>query len=148
MIQMSEKDRSFSVSMRHLDGFRFEVDFGLEGVPPMVMDEPSPVGGDSGPNASKVLAAAMGNCLTASLLFCLQKARVEVGAVETRVNGVLKRNEQGRWRVAQVDVEIVPEVPAEFQRQFERCSGLFEDFCVVSKSIEQGILINVRVSQR
>ncbi|HEX9913983.1 MAG TPA: OsmC family peroxiredoxin, partial [Candidatus Bathyarchaeia archaeon] len=71
---MSEEDKTFSVSMRRLDGFRFEVDFGLEGVPPMVMDEPAPVGGDSGPNASKVLAAAMGNCLTASLLFCLQKA--------------------------------------------------------------------------
>jgi len=144
---MSEEDKTFSVSMRRLDGFRFEVDFGLEGVPPMVMDEPAPVGGDSGPNASKVLAAAMGNCLTASLLFCLQKARAEVGGIETRVNGVLKRNEQGRWRVAQVDVEIAAEVPAEFQGQFERCSGLFEDFCVISRSIEQGIPINVKVSQ-
>jgi organic hydroperoxide reductase OsmC/OhrA len=145
---MSEEDKSFSVSMRRLDGFRFEVDFGLKDVPPMIMDEPAPVGRDSGPNASKVLAAAMGNCLTASLLFCLEKARAEVGAVETKVNGVLRRNEQGRWRVAQVDVEIISEVPAEFRKQFERCSGLFEDFCVVSKSIEQGIPINVRVSQR
>ena len=147
MIHMSEEDRSFSVSMRRLDGFRFEVDFGV-GSPSLVMDEPAPVGGNTGPNAGKVLAAAMGNCLTASLLFCLQKARAEVGDVETRVNGVLKRNEQGRWRVAQVDVEIAAEVPAEFQKQFERCSGIFEDFCVVSKSIEQGIPINVRVSQR
>jgi organic hydroperoxide reductase OsmC/OhrA len=145
---MSEEDRSFSVSMRHLSGFRFEVDFGLDGVPSMLMDEPAPIGENGGPNASKVLAAAMGNCLTASLLFCLEKTRVEVGAVETRVNGVLRRNEQGKWRVAQVDVEIAAEVPAEFQRRFERCSGLFEDFCIVSKSIEQGIPINVRVSQR
>ena len=145
---MSEEDRSFSVSMRRLDGFRFEVDFGLGGVPAMVMDEPAPVGKSSGPNAGKVLAAAMGNCLTASLLFCLEKARAEVGGVETRVNGVMRRNEKGRWRVAQVDVEIVPEVPAEFQKQFERCSGLFEDFCIISKSVEQGIPMNVRVSPR
>jgi uncharacterized OsmC-like protein len=147
LIPMSEEDRSFSVKMKRLDGYRFEVDFGV-GTSSLVMDEPAPVGGDSGPNAGKVLAAAMGNCLTASLLFCLQKARAELGSIETKVNGVLKRNEQGRWRVAQVDVEIIPEVPAEFQKQFERCSGLFEDFCVVSKSIEQGIPINVRVSQR
>jgi len=38
------------------------------------MDEPEPMGGNSGPNACKVLAATIGNCLTASLLFCLQKA--------------------------------------------------------------------------
>lgn len=142
---MSEEDRSFSVKLRRLDGYRFEVDFGA-GSSSLVMDEPAPVGGNAGPNASKVLAAAMGNCLTASLLFCLEKARAEVGGIETRVNGVMRRNEQGRWRVARVDVEIVPEIPAEFQKQFERCSGLFEDFCIVSKSIEQGIPINVRVS--
>ena len=148
MIHMGEEDRSFSVSMRRLSGFKFEVDFGLDGVPPMLMDEPVPVGGNGGPNASKVLAAAMGNCLTASLLFCLEKARADVGAVETKVNGVLRRNKQGRWRVAQVDVEISLEVHGESQKQFERCSGIFEDFCIVSKSIEQGIPINVRVSPR
>ncbi|MFH2112292.1 MAG: OsmC family protein [Candidatus Bathyarchaeota archaeon] len=144
---MSEEDRSFSVKMKRLDGYRFEVDFGI-GSSSLVMDEPAPVGENTGPNASKVLAAAMGNCLTASLLFCLEKARAEVGGIETRVNGVMKRNEQGRWRIAGVDVEIIPEVPGEYQKQFERCSGLFEDFCIVSKSIEQGIPINVKVSPR
>ncbi|HUV33474.1 MAG TPA: OsmC family protein [Candidatus Desulfaltia sp.] len=144
---MSEDDRSFSVKLKRLEGFRFEVDFGI-GSPSLVMDEPAPVGENMGPNASKVLAAAMGNCLTASLLFCLEKARAEVGGIETRVSGVMRRNEQGRWRIAGVDVEIIPEIPAEFQKQFERCSGLFEDFCIVSKSIEQGIPINVKVSPR
>ena len=148
LIRMSEEDRSFGVSLRRLEGFRFEVDFGLGGVPLLVMDESAPVGEGGGPDAGKVLAAAMGNCLTASLLFCLQKARAEVGGVETRVSGVMRRNEVGRWRVAGVDVEIVPEVPAEFQKQFERCAGLFEDFCIISRSVEQGIPVNVRVSPR
>ena len=60
--------------MKREEGFVFKVDFGLPGVKEFTMDEPAPVGDDSGPNASKVLAAAMGNCLTASLMFCLQKA--------------------------------------------------------------------------
>ena len=55
---MSE-ERNFSVSLRRREGFRFEVDFGLEGVDPLIMDEPEPVGADSGPNAGKVLAAAL-----------------------------------------------------------------------------------------
>ncbi len=144
---MSE-ERDFRVSLRRREGFRFEVDFGLEGVEPLYMDEPEPVGGNSGPNASKVLAAAMGNCLTASLLFCLQKARAEVGKIETNVEGVMRRNDEGRWRIAEIDVEINPEVGEEYGSQYERCLGLFEDFCIVSKSIEQGIPINVKVNRR
>lgn len=144
---MSE-ERNFSVSLRRREGFRFEVDFGLEGVEPLIMDEPEPVGADSGPNAGKVLAAAMGNCLTASLLFCLQKARAEVGEIETNVEGVMRRNEEGRWRIAEIDVEISPEVGEGYDPQYRRCLGLFEDFCIISKSIEQGIPINVKVNRR
>ena len=108
-----------------------------------------PVGGDVGPNASKVLAAAMGNCLTASLLFCLNKARAEVGGIETNVEGRMRRNEKGRWRIAEINVDISPEMDMEyFGSQYERCSKLFEDFCIVSKSIEEGIPVNVQVKPR
>ncbi len=135
--------------MKREEGFVFKVDFGLPGVKEFTMDEPAPVGDDSGPNASKVLAAAMGNCLTASLMFCLQKARAEIGEIETKVEGKMKRNEKGRWRIAEVNVEISPEIDLEvFQSQYDRCHGLFEDFCIVSKSIEEGIPINVEVKPR
>jgi uncharacterized OsmC-like protein len=144
---MSDEERSFNVSLRREKGFLFEVDFGLEGVDKLIMDEPEPVGEDKGPNASKVLAAAMGNCLTASLLFCLQKARAEVGIIETKVDGVLRRNKEGRWRINEINVEISPEIDQSFNSQFERCNKLFEDFCIVSQSIEQGIPINVKVNR-
>jgi len=45
-------------------------------------------------------------------------------------------------------VEISPEIAEEYDSQYERCLGLFEEFCVVSKSIEQGIPLNVKVSRR
>lgn len=144
---MSDEERSFNVSLRREKGFLFEVDFGLEGVDKLIMDESEPVGEDKGPNASKVLAAAMGNCLTASLLFCLQKARAEVGIIETKVDGVLRRNKEGRWRINEINVEISPEIDPSFNSQFERCNKLFEDFCIVSQSIEQGIPINVKVNR-
>jgi len=142
------EERNFMVSLRRQEGFRFEVDFGLEGVEPLYMDEPDPVGGNSGPNAGKVLAATMGNCLSASLLFCLQKARAEVGEIEARVEGVMRRNDEGRWRIAEIDEEISPEVAEEYDSQYRRCLSLFEDFCIVSQSVEQGIPINVKVNRR
>jgi hypothetical protein len=58
------------------------------------MDEPEPLGEGTGPNAARVLAAAIGNCLSASLLFCLDKARVEVSVVRTKVTGSIVRNEK------------------------------------------------------
>ena len=145
---MSEDEKTFKVSMKREKNFVFSVDFGLDSLD-FKMDEPEPVGGDTGPNASKVLAAAMGNCLTASLLFCLNKARAEVGGIETKVEGKMRRNEKGRWRIAEINIDISPEINTEeFSSQYQRCNKLFEDFCIVSKSIEEGIPINVQVNPR
>jgi organic hydroperoxide reductase OsmC/OhrA len=146
---MSYEEKTFEVSMKRENGFEFRVDFGDPGIENLIMDEPEPVGENKGPNASKVLAAAMGNCLSASLLFCLQKARAEVGEVETRVEGKMRRNEDGRWRIKEVSVEISPEIDREeYESKFDRCMDLFEDFCIVSQSIEEGIPINVKVNPR
>jgi uncharacterized OsmC-like protein len=145
---MSDEEKTFNVSLHREKGFIFEVDFGMENIHKLIMDEPEPVGENKGPNASKVLAATMGNCLTASLLFCLQKARAEVGVIDTKVDGVLRRNNEGRWRIDEINVIISPDIDQRFNSHFERCSEIFEDFCVVSQSIEQGIPINVRIDNK
>jgi uncharacterized OsmC-like protein len=141
---MSE-EKTFKVDVTREEGFVFGVDFGLDGVEPLVMDEPEPLGGGAGPDASRVLAATVGNCLCASLLFCLQKSRVDVSGLRATVEGVTARNEEGRWRIREMNVEISPEVSEEGREKLERCVELFEGFCVVSQSIEQGIPVNVRV---
>jgi uncharacterized OsmC-like protein len=141
---MSE-EKTFQISMKRIEDFKFEVDFGIKNIE-LLMDEPEPVGNNSGPSASKVLAAAIGNCLTASFLFCLQKARVDVGGIITKVNGSVLRNEDGRWRIMGIKVEIIPDISHAFDEQVNRCINLFEDFCIVSQSIKQGIPINVKVN--
>lgn len=141
---MSE-EKTFKVNVTREGGFVFKVDFGLDGVGPLVMDEPEPLGGESGPNASRVLAATVGNCLCASLLFCLQKSKVDVSGMRATVDGVTARNEEGRWRIREMNVEISPEVSEGSRKKLGRCIELFEGFCIVSQSIEQGIPINVSV---
>ena len=140
-------ERGFHVSVAREEDFVFKVDFGLDGVGDLIMDEPEPLGGEAGPNASKVLAAAVGNCLCASLVFCLQRSRVEVRGVEASVSGVLTRNEGGRWRIKEMNVEVTPDVDDEHRKQLERCVEIFEDFCIVSSSVRQGIPINVTVKR-
>ncbi len=141
---MSE-EVEFRVEVAQERNFAFRVDFGLEGVRELILDEPEPVGGGIGPNASRVLAAAIGNCLCASLLFCLRRSKAEVSGMRATVKGVRARNQEGRWRIREMEVEIAPKVSEEHLKQLERCAEIFEDFCIVSQSIQQGIPINVTV---
>jgi organic hydroperoxide reductase OsmC/OhrA len=135
----------FTISMKQLENFEFEVRFDKEQYAPLRMDEPEPLGKDAAPNASRVLAAAIGNCLTASLLFCTRKARVELGPMETKIHVKLGRNERGRLRIAGVSVEIDPRFAPGEREKAARCLELFEDFCVVTQSVREGIPVEVRV---
>lgn len=128
------------------EGYRFHVDLGEE-FAALEMDEPPPLGASSGPNASRVLGAAVGNCLSASLLYCLRRAHIDVKGLTTTVEVVPVRNEQGRLRIGQIRVELHPDVSqAAGGSRLERCLGLFEDFCVVTESVRNGIIVDAAVT--
>jgi uncharacterized OsmC-like protein len=140
---MDEKE--FNLTLTSGEGFQFVTEFDGEKMANLLLDEPAPLGEDEGPNAARVLGAAVGNCLSASLLFCLKRARVDVAGMRTEVRGHITRNEQGRFRIAGISARIVTEIPPEDQERVDRCLGVFEDFCIVSGSVRQGIEIDVEV---
>lgn len=142
---MAEEERGFEVDLELEEEFEFTVDFGLEGVPELTMDEAEPVGAGNGPNAARVLAAAVGNCLSASALFCLRKARVPVTGMHARVRGRMVRNEEGRLRVGGLEVTLHPEVAPEDRPRMKRCLEVFEDFCVVTQAVRGGLDVDVEV---
>jgi len=127
------------------DGYRFLVDFQQEGVPALVVDEPEPLGAGEGPNAARLLAAAVGNCLSASALFCLRRARAPVHGMRTSVVASLVRNDRGRPRVGALQVQINPQVDAADEGRIQRCLTLFEDYCVVTQSVRAGLDVSVEV---
>jgi len=65
--------------------------------------------------------------------------------MKSRAHNVLKRNENGRWRIHEVTMDLYPKVPEKKLKQLERCKDIFEDFCIVSRSIEEGIPLKVNV---
>ncbi len=144
-IELSE-EKTLIVELERLQDYSFKIDFGHEGMEALITDEEAPLGKGVGPNPSMLLAAAMGNCISSSLLFCLKKARAEVKGMKTRVNARMTRNEKGRWRITGMDIELNAEVDKEYISQMDRCVALFEEFCIVSKSVEQGIPFKVRVN--
>lgn len=135
----------FSLTVERIQGLEFEVEFDWDHLEPMIVDEPEPIGHRKGPNAARLLGAAVGNCLSASLVFCLEKAKIEIGGIKTKVNGFLERNDQGRWRVTRLDVHITLDAPGEKPQRTSRCIEIFEDYCMVTASVRKGIAVNVVV---
>jgi uncharacterized OsmC-like protein len=139
------EEKTLTIELERLQDYSFKIDFGHEGMEALITDEETPLGKGAGPNPSMLLAAAMGNCLSSSLLFCLKKARADVKGMKTFVNAKMTRNEKGRWRITEMDVELNLNADKEYVSQMERCVALFEEFCIVSKSVEQGIPFKVKV---
>jgi uncharacterized OsmC-like protein len=138
-------EKQFDLTLTRDEGFKFVVEFDGPKMADLLLDEPAPLGTDEGPNAARVLVAAVGNCLSASLLFCLQRARVNVQGMRAEVQGRITRNEKGRFRIAGIKTRLIAEIPPEEQERVDRCLGVFEDFCIVSGSVRKGIEIDVEV---
>ena len=140
------ESREHRVELHLVRGYEFVATFtDGDGLEPMVFDEPPPLGEGSGPNAAAVLAAAVGNCLSASLAFCLRKVRLEPVDLTATAVAHVTQNEQGRLRVSSIDVELLPELRDEDPARFDRCERLFEDFCIVTESVRRGIPVNVKI---
>jgi len=135
-------EKEFSVSMELVDKYKFLIDFGEFGE--VTSDEPEPLGDGDGPNPSRLLAASVANCLSASLMFALRKFKDDPGKVSATVKGQLDRVD-GRWRIVGMDVSITLGNMAEKLEHLDRALEQFEDFCVVTQSVRNGIDVNVTV---
>lgn len=141
---MSE-ERRFTIHLTQQEGFKTTVTFDWAQVPALLLDEHPPLGEQAGPNPTRLLTAAAANCLGSSLLFCVFKEDPPADCLRVEATCILVRNEQKRLRVGGLEVRlIVADVVKEAPR-FPRCKELFEDFCVVTASIRQGIPVQVTV---
>jgi len=138
-------EKANRTTMAQETGYRFRIRFDAEGMPDLITDEPPPLGEGKGPNPSRLLATAVGNCLAASLLFCLGKARLSVEGLEAEVLTEFTRNTAGRLRISGLKVRLLPKWTEETATKARRCLQIFEDFCVVTQAVQHGVPIEVRV---
>jgi uncharacterized OsmC-like protein len=135
---------AFDITMEQKEAFLFEVAFDHPDHDPVFLDEPAPLGKNAAPNAARMLAAAIGNCLSASLVFCVQKNGGSLQGVKTRVHVEIVRNEHKRLRIGRVAVQIVTPRGVD-AGVLQKCLPTFEDFCTVTASLRQGIAVDVDV---
>ena len=132
------------VSLEQQEDFHFAVRFG-ENVPLLHTDEHPPLGKGAGPSPDQMLAAAVGNCMSASLLFALRKFKQAPEPIRTEVEATTGRNEANRLRVQRIAVRITLGVPAAGLQHLDRALSQFEAFCTVGESVRQGIPVDVEV---
>ncbi|MCB1752340.1 MAG: OsmC family protein [Gammaproteobacteria bacterium] len=136
---MMAEDNQFKIELRHVAGLEFRVKFDLEN-----LDE-LPVGGGAGPSASRLLAAAAANCLSASLLYCVAKQSPPAGSLHASAVCRLIRDAQGRTRIGSIAVTI--EVSSEIEQavRLKRCLDLYEEFSLAAAGLRQGFPVSARV---
>lgn len=137
-------DKQVSVRLTQQQDYRFLIDFGAP-VPTLLGDEPPPLGNSAGPSPVQLLAAAVGNCLSDSLLFALRKFKQAPDPIATDVIAHVGRNAEGRVRVLSMTARLTLGVPAAQLEHLDRVLEQFEAFCTVTQSVGQGIPIEVRV---
>jgi uncharacterized OsmC-like protein len=137
------EEGEFLTRMSRVERYKFQISFNSDKIESIFTDEPEPLGEGEYPNAGKLLAAAVGNCLCASLVFCMEKSRAEIPSICAEVATSMGRNEQGRLRITHMSVKIFPQVSDE--QKFQRCREIFEDFCIVTQSVRKGIEVEVGV---
>ena len=141
---MSEVGK-FTIHLEQEEDYAFRVKFDIKKADDILMDEPPPLGERNGPNASRLLAAAAANCLSASLMYCLAKEDVPAHCVKTEATCTMIRNDKKRLRIGRLDVRITAGDELLQSKKLDRCMTLFEDFCVVTASIRDGIAVGVEV---
>ncbi|MBK6324065.1 OsmC family protein [Candidatus Aalborgicola defluviihabitans] len=132
------------IQLRQKQDYQFDVQFGAQ-VPSLLADEPAPLGNGVGPSPVQLLAAAVGNCLSDSLLFALRKFKQSPEPIQCDVYAEVGRNEQGRVRVLQMRAVLTMGVPAAELEHLERVLSTFETYCTVTQSVGQGIPIAIEV---
>lgn len=130
------------VNLTLIEGYKFEVDFGDFGT--ITSDEPEPLGTGAGPSPSQLLAAAVANCMAASLMFAIRKYKGDPGQVSAKVAATTERVE-GRLRVTHIDVDLRLGNPAIELPQLDKVLSQFEDFCVVTQSVRHGVEVTAKV---
>lgn len=133
-----------TVELIQQQDYRFDMHFG-DGIPVVFGDEPAPLGTGRGPSPVQLLCAAVGNCLSDSLLFALRKYKQAPDPLRCAVSAEVGRNSESRLRVLHISVSLHLGVPAAQLAHLDRALAQFEDFCTVTQSVSAAIPVTLHV---
>lgn len=125
--------------------YAFKVSFDGTALEALHTDESTPLGAGAGPNPAHLLLAAIANCLSASLVFALRKFKNSPGRIRAEITARKERNAEGRWRIPRAEVLITLADSADTLQHFDRVLAQFEQFCIVTQSVREGVVVDVAI---
>lgn len=138
-------EQTFTITVEQQKDFAFLVRFDKDSVADLATDEGAPLGADAGPNPARLLTAAVANCLSASLLFALRKFKNQPEPISATATTRIGRNAENRLRIQGIDVQIRAGRKGAEMAHLDRVLGQFEEFCIVTQSVRDGIPVQVSV---
>lgn len=100
-----------------------------------------------GPNPSRMLGVAVLGCLSSSFIFCLKKKDFTLDNLKAEAEVTVARNDKGFWRVAKIDVNIDIEIDdPEARKRADQCRKMFEQYCLVTQAVREGIDVEVNLN--
>jgi uncharacterized OsmC-like protein len=126
----------------------FKCDYGQINMSDLFIDEQHKKSKEKiGPNPSKLLALSVLGCISASFAFCLQKKNFSLSDFEGKAFIISRRNEKGLWRIKKIKIELHPKIDTPKMRErADQCQKFFEQFCIISESIKEGIDIETNLN--
>jgi uncharacterized OsmC-like protein len=137
-------ETSIHVQLNQKQDYQFDIHFGGD-IPTVMGDEPAPLGLGQGPSPVQLLAAAVGNCLSDSLLFALRKFKQAPEPLRCDIEADVGRNAEGRLRVLGIKAVLTLGVPAASLAHLDRVLVQFAAYCTVTQSVGQGIPVSIAV---
>ena len=106
-----------------------------------------------GPDAASLLGLAIISCLSASLLFCLNKRNLNLDDLEAKADISFKEPKKGYMRVDSIEVKMLPKTnDPEVLKRLKQCIKevkdghmFFEESCIITPSVREGIDIRVNI---
>ena len=132
------------VTLTQQRDYQFEHRF-APGQPSLLADEPAPLGSGLGPDPVALLAASVGNCLAASLLFALRKYKQQPEPLRCELTASTGRNAENRLRVQQIVARLQLGKPAAELEHLQRVLDSFEGYCTVTQTVRGAVDVVVEV---
>ncbi len=88
-----------------------------------------------GPNPTRMLGLA------------LKKRNLTLDDLKAEAELTIARNKKGFWRVKKIDVEIDIKISdPDTRKRADQCRKMFEEYCVVTQAVREGIDVEVNVN--
>ena len=97
-----------------------------------------------GPQPGAPVAGGDRQLPSASLVFALRSSRT-AASIRAEITARKERNAEGRWRIPRAEVLITLADSADTLQHFDRVLAQFEQFCIVTQSVREGVVVDVAI---